>query len=239
MMSETGVVEVDDAHVVWKGRLGPGVCLTMDLETGAISDNLEVKTGLAKKAPYGEWLRKHRTVVEPGPFGAEAGGELGVNTVEQMTAFGWSMEDLEMQVADMSNGGKETLFSLGNDSPLSVLSQNPSTLYDYFKQRFAQVTNPPIDPLREGVVMNLDMSLGQRYDISRAPAEDLAKQLRVKSPVLNAAVRRRRATPRPAPTPTHAEAQTRLHRPPASEDDRPAASILTRSPPPHPPHPSP
>ena len=190
MMSETGVVEVDDAHVVWKGRLGPGVCLTMDLETGAISDNLEVKTGLAKKAPYGEWLRKHRTVVEPGPFGAEAGGELGVNTVEQMTAFGWSMEDLEMQVADMSNGGKETLFSLGNDSPLSVLSQNPSTLYDYFKQRFAQVTNPPIDPLREGVVMNLDMSLGQRYDISRAPAEDLAKQLRVKSPVLNAAVRR-------------------------------------------------
>ena len=234
MMSETGVVEVDDAHVVWKGRLGPGVCLTMDLETGAISDNLEVKTGLAKKAPYGEWLRKHRTVVEPGPFGAEAGGELGVNTVEQMTAFGWSMEDLEMQVADMSNGGKETLFSLGNDSPLSVLSQNPSTLYDYFKQRFAQVTNPPIDPLREGVVMNLDMSLGQRYDISRAPAEDLAKQLRVKSPVLNAAVRHA--------TPPHTRHPRTPRLRPASTDHpsrrgRPTC-CLHRSPPP-PPHPSP
>ena len=87
----------------------------------------------------------------------------------------------------MSNAGKETLFSLGNDAPLAVLSQNPSTAYDYFKQRFAQVTNPPIDPLREGVVMGLDMSLGRRLDLTDAPSEDLAKQLRVESPLLNQA----------------------------------------------------
>ena len=94
---------------------------------------------------------------------------------------------LDMQVADMSNAAKETLFSLGNDAPLAVLSQNPSTAYDYFKQRFAQVTNPPIDPLREGVVMGLDMSLGRRLDLTDAPSEDLAKQLRVESPLLNQA----------------------------------------------------
>merc|ERR1719424_691291 len=92
-----------------------------------------------------------------------------------------------MQVADMSNAGKETLFSLGNDAPLAVLSQNPSVTYDYFKQRFAQVTNPPIDPLREGVVMSLEMSLGKRYDIQDAPSEELANQLKVTSPVLNSA----------------------------------------------------
>merc|ERR1719258_645650 len=97
------------------------------------------------------------------------------------------MEDLEMQVADMSSAGKETLFSLGNDSPLAVLSDNPATLYDYFKQRFAQVTNPPIDPLREGVVMGLEMALGPRPDIAAAPSVELAAQLRVHSPVLNAA----------------------------------------------------
>merc|ERR1719159_1242283 len=104
-----------------------------------------------------------------------------------MTAFGWSLEDLDMQVADMSNAGKETLFSLGNDAPLAVLSQNPSTTYDYFKQRFAQVTNPPIDPLREGVVMGLDMSIGKRPDLRDAPAPELADQVRVASPILNAA----------------------------------------------------
>ena len=113
----------------------------------------------------------------PAAFTAEAAGELGNSTVQQMTGFGWSLEDLDMQVADMSNGGKETLFSLGNDAPLAVLSQNPSTTYDYFKQRFAQVTNPPIDPLREGVVMGLDMSLGRRHDLTNAPSEELAKQL--------------------------------------------------------------
>ena len=187
MMSETGVVDVKDENVVWKGRLGPGLQLTMDLATGQIRKIVEVKAANAAKAPYGEWLRKHRITVEPGPFGAEGADERDANTVQQMTAFGWSQEDLEMQVADMANAGKETLFSLGNDAPLSVLSQNPSLIYDYFKQRFAQVTNPPIDPLREGVVMGLDMSLGRRHDLIEAPSEELAKQLRVDSPILNQA----------------------------------------------------
>merc|ERR1719313_1710170 len=113
------------------------------------------------------------------PFAAEGATDVPANTIEQLTAFGWSLEDIEMQVGDMSNAGKETLFSLGEDTPLAVLSDKPHTLYDYFKQRFAQVTNPPIDPLREGIVMALDMTLGARFDLRSTPAEDGADQLRI------------------------------------------------------------
>ena len=97
MMSETGVVDVKDEDVLWKGRLGPGLQITMDLETGQIRKNVEVKSANAAKATYGEWLRKHKIQIAPGDFGAEAAGELGNSTVQQMTAFGWSSEDLEMQ----------------------------------------------------------------------------------------------------------------------------------------------
>jgi len=186
-MSETGVIEVDDSEVVSKGRLGPGNMITLDLETGEFRQNQEVKMDLASKAPYGEWLAKSRTVVEAMPFTVEEEAAVPENVIEQLTAFGWSLEDLEMQVGDMANAGKETLFSLGEDTPLAVLSDKPHTLYDYFKQRFAQVTNPPIDPLREGIVMGLDMSLGKRRDLREAPSAELADQLRVTTPVLNGA----------------------------------------------------
>ena len=188
LMSETGVVDVDDADIVYKGRLGPGQILTVDLESGEFKTNLDVKKELASLAPYGEWLDKHRTVIDADPeFAEEVATDLTGSEIEQMTAFGWSAEDLQMQVLDMSNGGKETLFSMGEDTALAVLSGLPHPLYDYFKQRFAQVTNPPIDPLREGVVMSLEMSLGKRYDLQDSPSEELAKQLKVTSPVLNAA----------------------------------------------------
>merc|ERR1719379_896907 len=186
-MSETGVIEVEDEIVTGKGRLGPGNMITLDLETGEFKENVEVKMDLASKAPYSEWLKKRRTIVEPQPFEAETEMEVPANIKQQLTAFGWSLEDVEMQVGDMSNAGKETLFSLGEDTPLAVLSQRPHTLYDYFKQRFAQVTNPPIDPLREGIVMGVDMSLGKRRDLLAAPAEELAEFLTLDSPVLNAA----------------------------------------------------
>jgi len=186
-MSETGVIKVDDEEVEMKGRLGPGNMITLDFETGEFKQNIDVKLGLARQAPYGEWLRKHRSVIKPMPFTEESNGEVPANVVQQLTAFGWSLEDVAMQVGDMSAQGKETLFSLGEDTALAVLSNQPHVLYDYFKQRFAQVTNPPIDPLREGIVMGLDMSLGKRGDLRQAPSEMLADQLRVMSPILNSA----------------------------------------------------
>ena len=149
----------------------------------------ERRHDLARKAPYSEWLQERRTVVDLMPFDAEVEAETPADMIAQLTAFGWSLEDLEMQVGDMSNAGKETLFSLGEDTALAVLSDTPHTLYDYFKQRFAQVTNPPIDPLREGVVMSLEMSIGSRHDLVDAPAEGLAKQTKLRDPGASAASR--------------------------------------------------
>jgi len=185
-MSETGVVKVEDKDVIRKGRLGPGNMITIDLETGVFRTNLEVKKELAAQAPYGEWMEKKATKISAmHDFAVEASAPVPDNIVQQMTAFGWGSEDLEMQVGDMSNGGKETLFSMGDDTPLAVLSESPRTLYDYFKQRFAQVTNPPIDPLREGIVMGLDMTIGKRHDLALAPSEELADVLTLSTPVLN------------------------------------------------------
>ena len=186
MMSETGVVDMPDSEIISKGRLGPGHMIICDLEKGDFYDNMRIKQQLAAEAPYGEWLKKHATIVEKLSFsGSEAA--TSNNLPQQLTAFGWSQEDIDMQIADMANAGKETLFSMGDDTPLAVLSSKSRPLYDYFKQRFAQVTNPAIDPLREGLVMGLEMSLGKRADVSTAPKEELAEQLRVKSPILNEA----------------------------------------------------
>jgi glutamate synthase (ferredoxin) len=161
--------------------------ITLDLETGTFRENLEVKLDLATQQPYGKWLSEHRVVIPHMDFDKEVASAVPSDMETQLTAFGWSLEDVEMQVGDMADAGKETLFSLGEDTPLAVLSNKPHTLYDYFKQRFAQVTNPPIDPLREGIVMALDMALGTRHDLRDAPAESLAEQLRISSPVLNQA----------------------------------------------------
>ena len=111
----------------------------VSLINGDFKTNVDVKLDLARKAPYGKWLAEGRTVVPSLDFDIECAEAVPENAIEQLTAFGWSLEDLEMQVGDMSNAGKETLFSLGEDTPLAVLSNKPHTLYDYFKQRFAQV----------------------------------------------------------------------------------------------------
>ena len=97
-----------------------------------------MKADLASKAPYGQWLAEHATIVDKRPFTA-ADTDMPANMVTEFTAFGWSSEDLDMQIADMGDGAKETLFSMGDDAPLAVLSTKPRPLYDYFKQRFAQV----------------------------------------------------------------------------------------------------
>ena len=102
------------------------------------------------------------------------------------STFGWGLEDIGMQIADMAGSGKETTYSMGDDAPISVLSERPHVLYNYFKQRFAQVTNPPIDPLREGVVMSLAMTLGRKESIYKV-SEKGARLIHLESPVLNGA----------------------------------------------------
>ena len=181
--SETGVVDIADDEVVEKGRLGPGQTIVVDLKTKEVLRNWEVKQRVAKANPYGDWIKQHRQTIEPQKFGAE-----NLLSAEQLlsnqTAFGYTAEDVELIIQSMAINGKEPTFCMGDDIPLAVLSDNPRLLYDYFKQRFAQVTNPAIDPLRESLVMSLSMQLGAKGNILNLKAED-ARLLELESPVLN------------------------------------------------------
>ncbi|MEZ2251548.1 glutamate synthase-related protein [Microcoleus sp.] len=181
--SEAGVVDIPEADIVEKGRLGPGQMIAVDLQSQEILKNWELKQRIAKRHPYGEWLQQHRETLEPQPF-AESPSLDTQTLLATQTAFGYTAEDLDMVIVEMASSGKEPTFCMGDDIPLAVLSEKPQLLYNYFKQRFAQVTNPPIDPLREGMVMSLTMNLGLRGNLLSAAPEN-AKRLKIDSPVLN------------------------------------------------------
>ena len=183
--SEAGVVPLPETDILEKGRLGPGQMLTVDLQSGQICKNWEIKTQVAAQHPYGEWLKAHR--VQLSTQGFENTPHLSEEQLLQaQTAFGYSSEDVEMIIEEMAATGKEPTFSMGDDAPLAVLSTQPHPLYDYFKQRFAQVTNPAIDPLRESLVMSLDVYLGSKGNLLEIRPEH-ARLLQLRSPVLNEA----------------------------------------------------
>ena len=185
MGSETGVVELEESRIIEKGRLGPGQMLAVDLEQGRLLRNWEVKAEVAARHPYGDWLAQHRRDLAPQPWTQER--QLGdLELLQQQTAFGFTAEDFELVIEDMAGAAKEPTYCMGDDIPLAVLSDKPHLLYDYFKQRFAQVTNPPIDPLREKLVMSLEMHLGRRGSPLRPEAASAAV-LHLASPILNEA----------------------------------------------------
>jgi glutamate synthase (ferredoxin) len=185
MGSETGVVELDESRIIEKGRLGPGQMLAVDLEQGRLLRNWEVKQEVAARHPYGAWLAEHRRSLDPQPWTQER--QLGdLELLQQQTAFGFTAEDFELVIEDMAGAAKEPTYCMGDDIPLAVLSDKPHLLYDYFKQRFAQVTNPPIDPLREKLVMSLEMHLGKRGSPLKPEAASAAV-LHLASPILNEA----------------------------------------------------
>ena len=185
MGSETGVVDLSGKTVVQKGRLGPGQMLAVDLQTGQLLDNWLVKEDAAARFPYGDWLQQHRRNVRPQAWTqSQQVGELDLLRLQ--TAMGFTAEDFDLIIGDMASLGKEPTFCMGDDIPLAVLSDKPHLLYDYFKQRFAQVTNPPIDPLREQLVMSLEMHLGERRPALKPQAE-AASVIHLDTPVLNEA----------------------------------------------------
>ncbi|NET58377.1 MAG: glutamate synthase large subunit [Symploca sp. SIO2E6] len=183
--SEAGVVELPETDIIEKGRLGPGQMIAVDLETQEILKNWEIKQRVATGLPYGEWLQQNRVVLETQSFADNPLLETS-ELLRQQTAFGYTAEDLEMIIQTMITDGKEPTFCMGDDIPLAVLSSKPRLLYDYFKQRFAQVTNPPIDPLRESLVMSLSMELGERGNLLEAKSE-YAQLLKLQTPILNEA----------------------------------------------------
>ncbi|NP_001311623.1 ferredoxin-dependent glutamate synthase, chloroplastic [Capsicum annuum] len=181
--SEVGVIPMDDSKVTMKGRLGPGMMISVDLSSGQVFENTEVKKRVALSNPYGEWVKENLRSLKPMNFLSTTVID-GETILRRQQAYGYSSEDVQMVIESMAAQGKEPTFCMGDDIPLAVLSQKPHMLYDYFKQRFAQVTNPAIDPLREGLVMSLEVNLGKRRNILEVGPEN-ASQFILPSPVLN------------------------------------------------------
>ncbi|HSZ71690.1 MAG TPA: glutamate synthase central domain-containing protein, partial [Cytophagaceae bacterium] len=160
MASEAGVVRVDESKVVKKGRLQPGKMFVVDMEQGRIISDEEVKTDICSRQPYREWLKNKIKLNElPEPQIAYQQPD-DQTLLKRQQIFGFSSEDLNVLVTDMAVKGEESLGSMGNDAPLAVLSDQAMHLSQYFKQLFAQVTNPPIDPIRERMVMSLVSYVG-------------------------------------------------------------------------------
>ncbi|KAM3690857.1 hypothetical protein ACJW30_09G152400 [Castanea mollissima] len=181
--SEVGVLPMDESKVTMKGRLGPGMMIAVDLTSGQVYENTEVKKRVALSSPFGKWIKENLRSLKPVNF---LSGTVMDNDaiLRHQQAFGYSSEDVQMVIETMASQGKEPTFCMGDDIPLAILSQKPHMLYDYFKQRFAQVTNPAIDPLREGLVMSLEINIGKRRNILEVGPEN-ASQVILSSPVLN------------------------------------------------------
>ncbi|MCX7622203.1 MAG: glutamate synthase large subunit, partial [Thermomicrobium sp.] len=183
LASETGVIDLTGRRVVERGRLGPGQMLVADTATGTVYCNREIKQLLAARRPYGDWLAQHRLQLSPGAMQPN-GQELDESAwLQRQVAFGFTAEDQRLVVQPMAVENKEPLWSMGDDTPLAVLSEFPRPLAHFFRQRFAQVTNPPIDAYREKLVMSLDVYLGPRASLLTETPEH-ARLLHLPSPFL-------------------------------------------------------
>ncbi len=184
MASESGVINVDHGKVVMRGRLQPGKMFVADLEQGRIISDDELKADLCSRQPYQAWLDESMLYLDELPaVAAEVETPERDALFKQQQTFGYTYEDIIEILKPMSTGGKEPLGSMGADNPLAVLSDRPQQLSHYFKQLFAQVTNPPIDPIRERVVMDLRTYVGGFKNILTESAEH-CRRIAVKQPVL-------------------------------------------------------
>ena len=169
LASEVGVLPVPDDNIVHKWRLQPGKMLLIDLEEGRIIDDAEIKKNLADEHPYQEWLDETQFQLEdlpdPPPHEMASHDNDKADWLNLQQAFGYTQEDVKTFLEPMARSGDDPIGSMGTDAPLAVLSQKPKLLYNYFKQNFAQVTNPPIDPIREELVMSLVSMIGPRPNL--------------------------------------------------------------------------
>ncbi len=165
LASETGVLPVKPEQVQYKGRLQPGRMLLVNLEEHRIVPDEEIKHMLATRQPYGEWLKENQITLDRLPVPAHVYGFDPETILTRQRSFGYSDEDLKMILSPMATNGEEPLGSMGVDTPLACLSDRPQSLFNYFKQMFAQVTNPAIDPIREELVMSLTSYIGSERNI--------------------------------------------------------------------------
>ncbi|MEX2443649.1 MAG: glutamate synthase large subunit [Alkalispirochaeta sp.] len=183
MASEVGVLQVDPATVTHKGRLQPGRMFLVDFDQGRIVGDEELKTGIAGRYPFRKWLEEQLIALDHLPLSQDVPQLDGDTILERMRAFGFTLEHLNLILKPMAEDAKEPLGSMGNDAPLAVLSDKPRLIYDYFKQLFAQVTNPPIDSIREEVIMSLGSYIGPEGNVLVHSPED-AHRLWLDHPIL-------------------------------------------------------
>jgi len=182
LASETGVIAVAPEHIERKGRLQPGRLFLLDLEEGRIVEDEEIKARIASQQPYGQWYESSVVHINDLPEREPTTPRIEPLRSRQL-AFGYSQEDLKLIIAPMATKGEEPTASMGNDAALAVLSDRQPALFSYFKQLFAQVTNPPIDPIRESVVMSLATGIGAEVNLL-AETPEHAHQLVMDQPIL-------------------------------------------------------
>ena len=184
LASEAGVLDIPEHKIVKKWRLQPGKMLLIDLVEGRIVDDKELKDKLARHRPYQKWLDKTQLRLEDIPMPDYVPVPDGDKVLDRQQAFGYTQEDLRLIMAPMAGAGQEAIGSMGDDAPLAVLSARPRPLYAYFRQLFAQVTNPPIDPIREETVMSLVSFIGPRPNILALDESGPNMRLEVSQPIL-------------------------------------------------------
>src|SRR3954469_6938368 len=184
MASEMGVLPIPEKDIVQKWRLQPGKMLLGDLEQGRLVPDEELKAELANSHPYKEWLEKTQIVLEEMPAASAAAPISNLPLLDRQQTFGYTQEDLKLLMTPMAAQGEEAVGSMGNDTPISALSDKSKLLFTYFKQNFAQVTNPPIDPIREEIVMSLVSIIGPRPNLFDLEGTSQTKRLEVRQPIL-------------------------------------------------------
>ena len=184
MASESGTLPIAENRIVKKWRLQPGKMFLIDFEQGRIIDDEELKNQFASAKPYRQWIENVRIRLDAVPADA-APIASEISLLDRQQAFGYTQEDIKFLMAPMAANGEEGIGSMGNDSPLAVLSDKNKPLYNYFKQLFAQVTNPPIDPIREAIVMSLNSFIGPKPNLLDINAVNPPMRLEVSQPILD------------------------------------------------------
>ncbi len=187
LASEAGTLSIPENRIVKKWRLQPGKMFLIDLEQGRIIDDAEIKLQLANSRPYRQWIERLQIKLEslPAPRQTAVATQSAVSLLDRQQAFGWTQEDYKFILEPMASTGEEVIGSMGNDAPLAVLSDRAKPFYNYFRQLFAQVTNPPIDPIREQLVMSLVSFIGPKPNLLDINNVNPPLRLEVSQPVLD------------------------------------------------------
>jgi glutamate synthase domain-containing protein 2/glutamate synthase domain-containing protein 1/glutamate synthase domain-containing protein 3 len=184
LASEVGVLDIPPEDVIVKERLHPGRMFLVDTEQGRIISDDEVKDTLAREHPYGDWLKQHLIPIEAVPAAPYLPEPDHETVLRRQQAFGYTREDVRQLLEPMARAGEEPIGSMGTDTPLAVLSDKPRLLYDYFKQLFAQVTNPPLDAIREELITSMESTIGPERNLLR-PEPESCRQISVRYPIID------------------------------------------------------